>query len=92
MKDTINKNQFINWFRSNEQYKNNFSYKKPSNNSYYILAKCPPPSTPVKNKPSGDVPGRKLCQQGSPFKISASPVISNSITLQSFYCSPVENG
>ena len=27
MKDTINKNQFINWFRSNEQYKNNFSYE-----------------------------------------------------------------
>ena len=27
MKDTINKDQFINWFRSNEQYKNNFSYE-----------------------------------------------------------------
>ena len=27
MKDTINKDQFRNWFRSNEQYKNNFSYE-----------------------------------------------------------------
>ena len=27
MKDTINKDQFRNWFRSNEQYRNNFSYE-----------------------------------------------------------------
>jgi hypothetical protein len=27
MKDTINKDQFRNWFRSNDTYKNNFSYE-----------------------------------------------------------------
>ena len=27
MKDTINKNQFINWFRSSDTYKDNFSYE-----------------------------------------------------------------
>ena len=27
MKDTINKDQFINWFRSSDTYRNNFSYE-----------------------------------------------------------------
>ena len=27
MKDTINKDQFISWFRSSDTYKNNFSYE-----------------------------------------------------------------
>ena len=27
MKDTINKDQFRNWFRSSDTYKNNFSYE-----------------------------------------------------------------
>ena len=38
---------------------------------------APLASTPVKNKPSGDIPGRKLCQRGSPVTNSASPAIVN---------------
>ena len=34
-------------------------------------------STPVKVKPSGDIPGKKFCQRGSPVKNSASPLMVN---------------
>ena len=36
---------------------------------------APLASTPVKNEPSGDIPGRKLCQRGSLVTSLASPVI-----------------
>ena len=42
---------------------------------YTSQLSAPLASTPVKNKPSEDVPGRKLCQRGSPVISSASPVI-----------------
>ena len=36
---------------------------------------APLASTPIKYEPSGDVPGRKICQRGSPVTSLASPVI-----------------
>ena len=40
-----------------------------------IPAKCPAGFHPGKNKPSGDVPGRQLCQRESRVINSASPLI-----------------
>ena len=46
-----------------------------SSNTTKSKLSAPQASTPVKNKPSEDVPGRKECQQGSQVISSASPVV-----------------